>query len=111
MIITQIIAIFFDEIDRLYSMIFKLLLAVLMVSTAMLYIRLGGQKTRSRVLIAGVLLCLLVAEAGLIAYWQPLGGVDIPAAIAWGLVILGILFSPALILRRGWSTGGRSAQA
>lgn len=105
----QIIAISFDEIDRLYSMIFKLLLTAVMVSTAMLYMRLGGQKTRSKVLIAGVLLCLVMSMAGSTVYWLPVGGVSIPGMIMWTLITLVILFYPAL-LSRATSDGGDSAQ-
>ena len=107
----MVIAIGFDEIDRQYSLVFKLLLTILMVTTSLLYMRTGRQEARSRILVAGVLLCLAVTEIGTIAYWQPVGGVFIPGAIAWGLVILGIMLSPAVIFRQDRFTGGRSAQA
>jgi hypothetical protein len=107
----MVIAIGFDEIDRQYSLVFKILLTILMVTTSLLYMRTGRQEARSRILVVGVLLCLAVTEIGTIAYWQPVGGVFIPGAIAWGLVILGIMLSPAVIFRQGRPTGERSAQA
>jgi hypothetical protein len=107
----MLISIGFDEIYRLYSLVFKLVLTILMVATSLLYLRAGRHKSQSRIMVAGVLISLAVTNIGSIAYWQPVGGVFIPGAIAWDLVILGVMFSPALILRRGQSTGGRSAQA
>lgn len=104
-----LISIAFDEIDRQYSLIFKLVLTIMMVITSLFYLRTGRHDARSRILVAGVLLCLAVTQISMIAYWQPIGGVFIPGALAWGLVILGIMLSPAVILRQDRSTGGRSA--
>jgi hypothetical protein len=107
----MVISIGFDEIDRQYSLVFKLLLTILMVATSLLYLRAGRHEARLKIMVAGVLLCLAVTEIGMIAYWQPVGGVFIPGAIAWGLVVLGIMLSPAVIFRQERSTGEHSAQA
>ena len=107
----MVIVIGFDEINRQYSLVFKLLLTILMVATSLLYLRAGRHEARSKIMVASVLLCLAVTEISTIAYWQPVGGVFIPGAIAWGLVILGMMLSPAVIFRQERSTGGRSAQA
>lgn len=107
----MVIAVGFDEVDRSYSLVFKLLLTILMVATSLLYLRADRPDMRSRIMVAGVLVTLAVTNIGSIAYWLPVGGVDIPRVIAWDLVILGVMFYPALILRLGQSTGERSAQA
>ena len=106
----MLISIGFDEIDRLYSLVFKLLLTLLMVATSLLYLRAGRHAARPKIMVAGVLISLAVTSISTIAYWQPVGGVFIPGAIAWVLIILGLMFSPAIIFRRGRSTGRRSAQ-
>ena len=106
----MIILVGFDEVDRLYSLVFKLVLTILMVATSLLYLRAWSQDMRSRIMVAGVLISLAVTSISTIAYWQPVGGVFIPGAIAWVLIILGLMFSPAIIFRRGRSTGRRSAQ-
>jgi hypothetical protein len=62
-------------------------------------------------MVAGVLISLAVTNIGSIAYWLPVGGVDIPRAIAWDLIILGVMFYPALIVRLDQSTGERREQA
>jgi hypothetical protein len=107
----MVISVGFDEVDRSYSLVFKLLLTILMVATSLLYLRAGRPDMRSRIMVAGVLVTLAVTDIGSIAYWLPVGGVDIPRVIAWDLVILGVVFYPALILRLDQSTGERSAQA
>jgi hypothetical protein len=106
-----VISVGFDEADRLYSLVFKLVLTILMVATSLLYLRAWSQDMRSRIMVAGVLISLAVTNIGSIAYWLPVGGVDIPRVIAWDLVILVVMFYPALIVRFDQSTGERSEQA
>lgn len=107
----MIILVGFDEVDRLYSLVFKLVLTILMVATSLLYLRAWSQDMRSRIMVAGVLISLAVTNIGSIAYWLPVGGVDIPRVIAWDLVIMVVMFYPALIVWFDQSTGERSEQA
>ena len=106
----MIIAVGFDEVDRSYSLVFKLMLTILMVATSLLYLRAWSQDMRSRIMVAGVLITLAVTNIGSIAYWLPIGGVDIPRVIAWDVIILVVMFYPALIVRVDRSTGERSEQ-
>jgi hypothetical protein len=106
-----VISIFFDGVDRLYTIIFLLLLIALMVATALLYMRAASQTIRIRILTAGVLATLAVTLAASTAYWLPQGGVSVPWVLIWGLVILGIMFYPALLGRKAPSNGSRSDPA
>lgn len=106
-----VISIFFDEIDRLYTTIFMLLLIALMVAIALLYMRAVTQTGRIRILTAGVLATLAVTLTASTAYWLPRGGVSVPGVLIWGLVILGIMFYPALLRSRATSNGSRSDPA
>ncbi len=106
-----VISVGFDEVDRLYSLVFKLVLTILMVTTSLLYLRTWSQDMRSKIMVAGVLISLAVTNIGSIAYWLPVGGVDIPRVIAWDLVIMVVMFYPALFVRFDQSTGERSEQA
>jgi hypothetical protein len=106
-----VISMFFDEIDRVYTFIFMLLLTALMVITSMLYMRAASQISRIRILNAGVLATLAVTLAASTAYWLPLGGVSVPGILIWGLIILCIMFYPALLGRRATSNGSRSDPA
>ncbi len=104
-----LIGMVFDGVDRLYSSTFKLLLTVVMIITALLYMRAGRQASRERILTVGILITLVVSMGASTIYWLPLDGVYIPGMVAWTLVSLVILFFPAL-LSRAASGGAQSAQ-
>ncbi len=93
-----IIFIAFDEIARLYSLVFMILLTALMVAIAILYQRANRRETRVIILAAGLLLTLIVIELGVIAYWLPRDGVYLPGALMWGVVIAVIILYPVWVM-------------
>ena len=90
----------FDEMDRLYTLIFMLIFTAFMLATALLYQRQRRQERRAWTLSGGILTCILLIEIGTIAYWLPLNGVNIPLSLAWGVFILAIMLSPMLFAHR-----------
>ncbi len=87
----------FDEIDRLYSLYYMALVAVLMVITAVIYLRLKSGWARSLALIAGTAIIIAITEAGSIAFWQENGWVNVQGSIIQGAVVALILSIPALV--------------
>ena len=95
--IPLLIFISFDEINRLFSLVFMLIFSVVMIAAALLYQRLAGAESRAWALAAGILACVLLIEIGVIAYWLPQNGVNIPLSLAWGVVILLVLLYPIIL--------------
>jgi hypothetical protein len=93
----------FDEIDRAYSLPYMIVTAVYMVLLAWVYMASTRHSRRVQALLVGVVGVLVLAFAGSTFYWLESGGVYIPGMIMWAMVILAVVFSPALIglLRRG----------
>jgi hypothetical protein len=89
----------FDEMDRLYSLVYLLVLSALMVATALLYQRARQEKSRSVILASGVLAILTLTEIGMIAYYLPTGGVDVLPAVAQGVVVAAIMLYPLWLIR------------
>jgi hypothetical protein len=89
-----VIAITFDEIDRLYSLYFMVALTLLMCGTTFLYLHGKDQRQRTVVLTAGVVLTILIAILGPAFYWKGTDWVRQVQTILAGILIM---FSPALI--------------
>lgn len=91
------ITIIFDEMDRLYSLYFMVILTFLMAGTAVAYMLNSNNKGRVKALLIGVFLTTATAVAGPAWFW--LDRVDsnpIPTVIA-GIVVFMVMFSPAMI--------------
>jgi hypothetical protein len=87
----------FDEMDRLYSLYFMLLLAVVMPVTALVYLRSRTTRGRAFALFAGIFFSAAVFTAAPILYWLQNGWVSVPGSILMGLSFLLVSFLPALI--------------
>jgi hypothetical protein len=89
----------FDEIDRAYSLPFMALICLITCGAAWFYLRAARQGTRAWSLLAGALLTLLAAGLGPWYYGRLVGArwVYIPGMLVFAVVVLAILFSPALI--------------
>ncbi len=90
----------FDEINRLYTLVFMLIFTVVMIAAAFLYQRLARAESRTRALVAGILACILLIEIGVIAYWLPRDGVYVPQMLGWGGAILVIMLYPVFLARQ-----------
>jgi hypothetical protein len=100
-----IIMIAFDEIDRLYSLYFMILLTVLMCCTSLLFLLSPKPVMRSVSLVGGVLVTLAVIEVGSTVFWasQTPSGVNIAMMILWTLVLAGVILFPVIFpLIRLW---------
>lgn len=100
-----LIAVEFDEIDRLYSLYFMVPLAVLLVGMVIFYLR--GRHTWQRVLAltVGILIIITATSVGSTAYWLEQGGTSLANALrvpGRAIVIILILLLPAWLelLRR-----------
>jgi hypothetical protein len=92
-----LVAIAFDEMDRLFSLYFMVILALVMVVAAWYYLRAGTQRGRVIALLTGVGLTTAIAVIVPTLYWQRNGWVNPTGmAITGGLVML-FMFWPALI--------------
>jgi len=104
-------AIILGGVERVYTLPFMVLETLLMCATAAGYLRAAGQRQRVTVLLLGVVLCVAVPMVGQAVYWAAQGiGVWLQT-VAETVVIVGILFLPALLglprwLRRGSGGAG-----
>jgi hypothetical protein len=96
------VAIKFDEVGRLYSLPFMVVLTLVMTATALFYLR--GTRHLQRVLALAVGIALTAAVAGLAprVYWLENVWVIILGAVIPGVLVIALMFSPGLVglLRR-----------
>ena len=92
-----LVLIFFDEMDRLYSLNFMVILAIIMPVTALVYLRSRTTRRRALTLFAGIFISVAVFTAAPIFYWLKNGWVSVPGSILMGLSFLLVSFSPGLI--------------
>ena len=87
----------FDEMDRLYSLYFMIILTFLMVGTVFIYMQRPAHRERIAVLLIGILLTITLTMAVPTIYWHNHGDTNIMPAVVAGIVVFLVLFSPALI--------------
>jgi hypothetical protein len=97
-----LVAIGFDEVDRLYSLPFMVILALVMLSTALTYLRSVYPWRRILALLVGIILIVAVTTVAPTLYWLENGWVNVKGSVVTGLVVVAIMFSPLLVglLRR-----------
>jgi hypothetical protein len=104
-----LIALNFDEVDRLYSLPFMVGLTLAMIGTAVLYLRSTHQSHRALILLTSISLITTIAIAGTTLYWLENGWVDILVSVVLGIVVVAIMFSPALLgVARRYSSSPRA---
>jgi membrane-associated phospholipid phosphatase len=92
-----LIGVGFDEMDRLYSLYFMVILTFLMVGTVFIYMQRPAHRERVAVLLIGILLTITLTMAVPTIYWHNHGGTNIIPAVVAGIVVFLVMFSPALI--------------
>lgn len=104
-----LIGIGFDEVDRLYSLYFMLVLTLLMCATALAYLRGAHPWQRVLALVIGIVLTVSIVTMAPTLYWLEHGWVNVRGAIIAGLIVVAVMFSPGLprLLR----LGGHARQA
>lgn len=92
-----LVAIFFDEIDRLYSLFFMIAFTLVAVATALIYLRAQRSLIRTSVLTVGIVSAVAILVIGPNAYWQSHGGMNPIPSIVAGFVLLLLMILPSLI--------------
>lgn len=95
-------AIFFDEIDRLYSLYFMVAFALVAVATAIIYLRSAHVRVRIMALAGGIVSTVAILVIGPNLYWQSHGGMNPIPSIVAGIILVLLMMLPSLIqyLRR-----------
>jgi hypothetical protein len=96
-----LIGIGFDEVDRLYSLRFMVVLTLLMSGTVLAYLRSTRQWQRVLALLVGNILTVTIVTMAP-TYWLENGWVNVQRTVMAGIVVLAVMFSPVLVglLRR-----------
>jgi len=92
-----LIAIMFDEVDRLYSLYFMVALTIIMVGTAIVYLRSENYRGRVKTLLVGVALSLAIASIAPNIYWVGVLSVNVLPALIAGVIVFLFMFSPSLL--------------
>lgn len=87
----------FDEMDRLYSLRFMIILTLLMCGTALAYLRSRYPWQAVLSLLVGVTLSVAVIIVAPAVYWMTNGWGDVRGPLRAGSAVMGVMFSPALI--------------
>ncbi len=93
------IAASFDEMDRLYSLYFMVVLAILMILVSQFYLRSRTERIRVISLLLGSALIVVLTLGSVEIYWQGTYGADIFRLTGLITLTLAILYSPYLISR------------
>lgn len=91
------VAISFDEVGRLYSLYFMVILAALMTGAALLHLRSRRPGARIAALTIGIVPTIAVAVVAPTLYWQRHGWVNPRAVVLMGGAVLLVMFLPAAI--------------
>jgi hypothetical protein len=92
-----LVAIGFDEMDRLFSLYFMVIVAFVMAGAAWFYLRAGTQRGRVIVLLAGIGLTTAITVVAPTLYWQRNGWVNPAGMVLTGGAVILFMFGPALI--------------
>lgn len=87
----------FDETHGVQPFICMLVLAGLLIGTALLYLQAHDQPWRVRVIMLGIFLTVFAAALGATLYWLPSNGVYVPGMAVLSSILVLIMLSPALI--------------
>ena len=100
--IPLLVAIGFDEVDRLYSLPFMVILTLMMAGTALAYLRSTRPWQRVVALLVGIILTVAVVAVAPTAYWLEHGWVNVKWTLMIGAIVVTVMFSPLLLglLRR-----------
>lgn len=87
----------YDEMDRLYSLIFMMILTAIMVGTVIAYMSGSDQKARVKVMVIGSFLTIAIAVAGPSWYWYDRMEANFWPTLIAGILLYIIMLLPALI--------------
>jgi len=103
-----VVAVGFDEVDRLYSLYFMVALTIVMCGAALAYLRSTRLGQRVLALFAGITLTVAVVTVAPAIYWVEHGWVNVPVAVTVGAIAVGVTCSPLLaaLIRRSVESMG-----
>ena len=90
-----VVMIAFDEIDRLYTFYFMVLLAVVMPASALAYLRSRSTRQQALALFSGIFITVMISNIAPTIYWR--GVTNAGSAFMGVIIILLFMFSPALL--------------
>jgi hypothetical protein len=92
-----VIAIMFDEMDRLFSLYFMVVLPIIMAGTAFAYLSSENHRMRVVALLIGISLSLVIASIAPNIYWNGVMDVNVIPALVPGLIVFLFMFAPSLM--------------
>lgn len=92
-----LVAVGFDEVDRLYSLYFMVALTLVMAGTALAYLRSTRLAQRVLALLVGIILTVTVVTVGPTVYWLEHGWVNVAGTMIAGVIMVGVMCSPLLL--------------
>ncbi|MCK5635627.1 MAG: hypothetical protein KAI06_11085 [Anaerolineales bacterium] len=92
-----LVLIFYDEMDRLFSLYFMVAFTAVSIVASFFYLRSPQTLKGSSALLVGVLISVLILVIGPNVYWQSHGGMNSIPSIISGLVLIIVMLSPVLI--------------
>lgn len=97
-----LVALSFDEVDRLVSLPFMVILTLVMMGTALVVLRSTHQRPRALALLVGITVAVTVMAAVPTVYWLENGWVNVGGGALATVIVVAVMLSPALIgvLRR-----------
>ncbi len=87
----------FDEMDRLYSLPFMVILTLVMVGAVVAYLRSVQSWHRVLSLLTGVVLIVAVVAVVPTLYWLENGWVNVSQMVMGGIIVVAAMFSPVLV--------------
>jgi hypothetical protein len=95
--IPLLVDVLFDEMDRLYSLCFMLVLTLLILGTVVFYMRSSNQKERYTRISLGIVMITAITAAGPSIYWYDRMSSNPMPTIIMGLIVSIVMISPVLI--------------
>ena len=95
--IPLLVDVLFDEMDRLYSLCFMLVLTLLILGTVVFYMRSSNQKERYTRISLGIVMITAITAEGPSIYWYDRMSSNPMPTIIMGLIVSIVMISPVLI--------------
>ncbi len=92
-----LVLIFFDEIENSFDVPYQIFLMIVMALTSVAYLRSRQSWQRAAALLVGSLICLGVGIIAPAVFWAKGGPLDLPDEVRTILILMAILFAPAVL--------------
>lgn len=92
-----VIAIMFDEVDRLFSLYFMVILAIILIGTAFAYMISAHHRRRAIALLIGISLSLVIPAIAPNIYWNSVMDANVIPGLGAGVIVFLFMFAPSLL--------------